>query len=257
MKKFLKSISFATLFFIVTTSFVTEKKITLVVAANLKTAMDSIITCYKIDNPDEIIQVTYGASGKFYEQISNDAPFDIFFSADMNYPNKLKEKKIAISPVKLYAIGKLVLWSKRMDPNTQEMNTLLDASIKKISIANPTTAPYGAKAIEAVKYFKIYEKVKSKLVYGENISQTAQFVAFGAADIGFIALSDALSPAMKKEAGKYYVIPENSYSPLEQGCAVLKHGKGNSIATKFYDYISSEKAIHILTYYGYAQKQNK
>ncbi|CAN5385764.1 molybdate ABC transporter substrate-binding protein [soil metagenome] len=257
MKNFIKPIFITALVFIVTTSLVTENKTTIVVAANLKTAMDSIITIFKINNPGEQIQVNYGSSGKFYEQISNDAPFDVFFSADMNYPNKLKENKFAISPVKLYAIGRLALWSKKIDPNTQQMNSLLDAGIKKIAIANPVTAPYGARAVEAMKFYKVYDKVKTKLVYGENIAQTSQFVAFGAADIGIIALSEALSPSMKKEGGKYYLIPDNSHAPLEQGCVLLKHGKGNAVATKFYDYISSEKAISILSYYGYSQKQTK
>lgn len=232
----------------------TAAKTNIVVAANLKTAMDSILIVYKLDYPNEEVQVTYGSSGKFYEQILNGGPFDIFFSADMNYPKKLKESRFAISPVKLYAVGRLALWSKKLDPNTQQMNTLTDASIKKIAIANPSTAPYGTRAVEAMKYYKVYDKVKDNLVYGENIAQCSQFVAFGAADIGIIALSEALSPLMKRKGGKYYIIPENSHAALEQGCVILKHGKGNTSATQFYNYISSEKAVNILTYFGYAQK---
>ena len=133
------------------------------------------------------------------------------------------------------------------------MNTLLNSKVKKIAIGNPKTAPYVAKAIESFKYYKIYDKVKPNLVFGENIAQAAQFVAFGAADIGIIALSDAMSPAMIKERGNYYVIPQESHSLLEQGCVILKHAKGNQAAKQFYDYISSEKAIQILTYYGYSQ----
>lgn len=231
-----------------------QQKATVVVAANLKTAMDSILKVYKLKNPTDVIQVTYGASGKFYEQISNGAPFDLFFSADMNYPTLLKNNGFAITTPKLYAIGRLAIWSKKWDPNTAKMNSLLDEKIKKIAIGNPKTAPYGAKALESLKYYKLYNTIKSNLVFGENIAQTAQFVAFGAADIGIIALSDALSPAMKKERGKYYVIPQESHSLLEQGCVILKHGKGNAVAKEFYDYISSEKAMQILTYYGYSQK---
>ena len=216
--------------------------------------MDSILIVYKLDYPNEEVQVTYGSSGKFYEQILNGGPFDLFFSADMNYPKKLKESRFAISPVKLYAVGRLALWSKKLDPNTQQMNTLTDASIKKIAIANPSTAPYGTRAVEAMKYYKVYDQVKDNLVYGENIAQCSQFVAFGAADIGIIALSEALSPLMKRKGGKYYIIPENSHAALEQGCVILKHGKGNTSATQFYNYISSEKAVNILTYFGYAQK---
>jgi len=246
------------LFFLIallgSTSFFAQTKATIVVAANLKTAMDSIYKVYHKENPADVIQITYGASGKFYEQITNGAPFDVFFSADMNFPIKLKESRFAISPVKLYAIGRIAIWSKKIDPNTQKMNSLLDPKVKKISIANPVTAPYGAKAVESMKRTKIYNKVKTNLVYGENITQAAQFVAFGAADIGIIAFSDVLSPAMKKERGKYYLIPQENHSPLEQGAVILKHGKGNATALRFYDYISSNKAKAILKHYGYSLK---
>ena len=242
------------LIFFVANSIFSQQKVTIVVAANLKTAMDSIQKVYKTKYPNDVIQITYGASGKFYEQISNGAPFDLFFSADMNYPKLLKNESFAVSPIKRYAVGRLAIWSKKIDPNTAKMNSLLDSQVKKISIANPKTAPYGAKAIESSKYYKIYDKIKNKLVFGENIAQAAQFVALGAAEIGVIALSDALSPAMKKEKGKYYVIPQQSHEPLEQGCVILKHGKDNAVAKRFYDYISSEKAVQILTYYGYSQK---
>lgn len=254
MKKLILLPAFAILLTLAGFKFQNSQPINIAVAANLKVAMDSIISVYKSAFPDEKIQATYGSSGNFYEQITNGAPFDIFYSADMNYPNKLRDNKIAISPVKLYAIGRLALWSKKIDPNTQQLNSILDASIKKIAIANPATAPYGARSVESLKFYKVYDKIKSKLVYGDNIAQTAQFVSFGAADIGIIALSEMLSPKMKKEGGKYFIIPENSHTPLEQGCVVLKHGKGNTTASKFYDYISSEKAIAILTYYGYSQK---
>ncbi|MBK0371064.1 molybdate ABC transporter substrate-binding protein [Flavobacterium agrisoli] len=240
-------------FFWITSLVVGQEKATVVVAANLKSAMDSVAKVYRIQYPKDVIQITYGASGKFYEQISNGAPFDLFFSADMNYPKLLKNNGISVSPIKMYAIGRLAVWSKKIDPTKAKMNSLIDSKIKKIAIANPKTAPYGAKAIESLKHFRLYDKLKPNLVYGENIAQAAQFVAFGAADIGIIALSDALSPAMKKEKGKFYVIPQESHKPLEQGCLILKHGKQNAAAKRFYDYISSEKAIQILTYFGYSQ----
>lgn len=231
-----------------------QQKITIVAAANLKVALDSITTVFKVQNPNVDARVTYGASGKLFEQISNGAPFDLFFSADMEYPNELKKKKLTASQVKMYATGKLVLWSKKTDPNIKKMNTLLNTNIVKISIANPATAPYGEKAVESLKFYKIYDKVKNKLVFGENINQTAQFATTGAADIGIIALSLVLTPNMKKENGKYYIIPEKSHTPLEQGCVILKHAQGNTNATKFYNFISSKKAAAILKYYGYSTK---
>jgi molybdate transport system substrate-binding protein len=231
-----------------------QSKITVVAAANLKTALDSIVSIYKIENAGTDIDVIYGASGNLFEQISNDAPFDIFLSADMDYPMKLKEKNFAISEVDIYAIGQLVLWSKKVNPAINQMNTLLDAGIVKISIGNPATAPYGKKAVESMRYYKVYDRVQSKLVYGENITQAGQFVSSGAADIGIVALSMALSPAMQKAGGKYYIIPEKSHNPLEQGGVLLKHAKGNRAAKSFFDFISSAKAIAIFTYYGYSQK---
>jgi len=236
------------------TIFQQAPKITIAAAADLKFAMDSMVTVYKAQNPGADIEVTYGSSGKFFEQISNDAPFDIFFSADIDYPNKLKDKGLTIGDIKTYGIGQIVLWSKNTDPNIEQMNTLLDASISKIAIANPDHAPYGKRAQEALLYYKLYDKVQSKLVFGENIAQTAQFVTTGAADIGIVALSLAVSPTMKNEGGKYYIIPEQSHTPLEQAYALLKHANANPTATKFYDFVSSPAAVNILKHYGFSQK---
>ncbi len=247
-------IHFLLLFFVMNSS-LGQEKTTIVVAANLKSAMDSVVKSYRYLNPKDDFQIIYGASGKFYEQISNGAPFDLFFSADVNFPKQLKIKGYAVSLVKKYAVGRLVLWSKKYDPNLLKINALLDSKIKKIAIANPQTAPYGAKAVACLKYYKIYDKVKSNLVYGENIGQTAQFVSLGAADVGFIALSDALSPIMKNEKGKFYIIPQESYPLLEQACVILKHGKNNIVAKKLFDFISTNQAIKILNYYGYSQSK--
>lgn len=235
-------------------TFQRPQKIIIAAAADLKFAMDSIITAYKAQNSGADIEVAYGSSGKFFEQISNDAPFDIFFSADVDYPDKLKDKGLTIGNIKTYGIGQIVLWSKKNDPNKEQMNTLLDEGIIKIAVANPRHAPYGKRAEESLKYYKLYDKVKDKLVIGENISQTAQFVTTGAANIGIIALSLAVSPAMKNKGGKYYIIPEQSHTPLDQAYVLLKHSAGNLTATKFYNFISSPAAINILKYYGFSQK---
>ena len=166
----------------------TPPKIAIAAAADLKFAMDSIISVFKSQHLGTDIDVTYGSSGKFFEQISNDAPFDIFFSADKDYPNKLQEKGFTVGSGKAYGIGQIVLWSKKTDPNLLQMKTLLNADIKKIAIANAEHAPYGKRAKESLEYYKLYERVQDKLVYGENIAQTAQFVTTGAADIGIVAL---------------------------------------------------------------------
>lgn len=230
------------------------QKVSVAAASDLKFALDSIISVYQKQHPSEKIQVTYGSSGKFFEQIQYDAPFDLYFSADVGYPKKLKAQGLTISEVKTYGIGRIVIWSKKIDPNVEKMNSLLNPKLNKIAIANPEHAPYGEKAKESLQYYKIYDEVKNKFVYGENISQTAQFVQLGAADIGIVALSLALSPTMQKADGKYYVVPEKSHKPLEQGYVVLKHAKNNPNAVKFYNFIASPKAIAILTHFGFTQK---
>jgi molybdate transport system substrate-binding protein len=230
------------------------QKISVAAASDLKFALDSIISVYQKQHPSEKIQVTYGSSGKFYEQIQYNAPFDLYFSADVDYPKKLKEQGLTISDVKTYGIGRIVIWSKKTDPNKEKMNSLLNPNLNKIAIANPDHAPYGEKAKQSMQYYKIYDQVKSKFVYGENISQTAQFVQLGAADIGIVALSLALSPTMQKAGGKYYVIPKESHKPLEQGYVILKQAKNNQNALKFYNFIASPTAIAILTHFGFTQK---
>jgi molybdate transport system substrate-binding protein len=255
MKKIIL-IAFSTLF-LVAFSPQKKEKLTIAVAANLKSAMDSIVSIYKKEYPEIDIQVTYGSSGKFYEQIKNGAPFDLFFSADMSFPIKLKNNGLTISKVKMYGIGKIVLWSKKIQVNDLKLEALTEQNVKKIAIANPLTAPYGAKAIECLKRNKIYKKIKPKLVYGDNVAQAAQFATFGAVDIAIIALSEALSPAMKKERGRFYIIPQENYSPLEQGCVILKKAKGKNSASNFYEFISFQNSIDILEYYGYTEKITK
>jgi molybdate transport system substrate-binding protein len=236
------------------TIFKQQPKIAIAAAADLKFAMDSIVTAFKAENAGVDIEVNYGLSGKFFEQISNDAPFDIFFSADVDYPNKLKEEGLTAGPVKAYGIGQIVLWSKKTDPNIQQMKTLLNTDIKKIAIANPDHAPCGKRGKESLEYYKLFDAAQDKLVYGENISQTAQFVMTGAVDIGIVALSLAVSPSMKNQGGKYYLIPEQSHTPLEQAYVLLKHSSGNAMVARFYNFISFPKAIRILKYFGFSQK---
>ncbi len=234
-----------------------QDKISVAAASDLKFALDSIISVYQKLHPSKKIQVTFGSSGKFFEQIQYGAPFDMYFSADVNYPQKLQQKGLTVSEVKIYGIGRIALWSKKLNPNKDKMNSLLDPAIKKIAIANPDHAPYGERAKESMEYYNIFDRLKSRLVYGENISQTAQFVQLGAADIGIVALSLALSPNMKKSGGNYYIIPEESHLPLKQGYVILKQGQNKPLATQFYDFMASEKAISILTHFGFEQNTNE
>ncbi len=245
------------LLFVITSTFSWGQNVDAILiaaASDLKFALDSVVTVFKKANPGARIEVTYGSSGKLFEQISQTAPFDLFFSADIQYPLTLKKKGIGISDVYTYGVGRIVIWSQVIDPNKEQINSLLDKMVNKIAIANPQHAPYGRRAEEALKYYKVYEKLKGKLVFGENISQTAQFVTTGAADAGIIALSLALSPTMKKLNGHYYVIPENAHKPLEQGFVVLKKAEQNPVAIAFKDFILGTEATKILGYFGFTKK---
>lgn len=222
-------------------------------AADLKFAMDSVVAVFTRQNPNIRIKVIYGSSGNFFQQINNAAPFDLFFSADIDYPRQLQQHRQTLSDVKLYGTGHLVLWSKTLDPNQEKMNTLLNSAVKKIAIANPALAPYGKRAEESLHYYQLYDKVKDRLVIGENIAQTAQYAQSGAADVGIIALSLALSPAMRQAGGHYWLIPADSHQPLQQGYVLLPHAKGNTGAEKFAAFFGSAGAAAVLRNFGFGQ----
>ncbi len=215
--------------------------------------MDSLITLFSRENPTITVKATYGSSGNFFEQINNGAPFDLFFSADIDYPRQLKQNNKTASEIHQYGTGQLVLWSKSIDPNREQMNTLLDNAVTKIAIANPAHAPYGKRAEEALQYYKLYDKVKDKLVIGENIAQTAQYAQTGAAQVGLIALSLALSPTMQQAGGKYWLIPATAHQPLSQGFILLAHAQGNMGAEKFAAFCSSETARTTLRRFGFGE----
>lgn len=229
-----------------------QRKLRIAAASDLKYAMDSVIATYSLSHQDVSVIVTYGSSGKFFEQISNGAPFDLYFSADVSYPDKLAALGKTGHPVMKYGTGRMVIWSRRVDPNVGGMRSLMDNKIGKIAIANPQHAPYGQRAVEAMKYEGVYEDVKGKLVFGENISQAAHFLTTGAADAGIVALSLALSPAMKSQ-GKYFLIPETAHQPLEQAVVILKAAASNADARAFQDFVLSDGGQAILSYFGFSE----
>lgn len=199
------------------------------------------------------VRVTYGSSGNFTTQIENGAPFDLFFSADVQYPQKLVSEGYAeAGSLYRYADGKLVLWvpnGSKIDLS-KGMEALLDSGIRKIAIANPKHAPYGRAAVAAMKSAGVYDKVEGKLVLGENISQTAQFVQSGTADVGMVALSLAVSPGMNS-SGRYVEVPAMDYPAIEQGAAILKQSKQKVEAAKFLDFMKTPVAKQILEKYGF------
>lgn len=235
------------------TSVAQTRKLTIAAASDLKYALDSVVSDYNKSHPKVTVVVVYGSSGKFYEQISNGAPFDMFFSADVSYPQKLEESGKTGQTFRKYGRGRLVIWSRRVDPAAQKMNALLDKRVNRIAIANPEHAPYGRRAVEAMKAAQVYDRVQSRLVYGENISQAAQFVTTGAADAGIVALSLALSPAMRN--GKYFLIPEDLHEPLDQAMVILKRAADNADARDFQEFVLDERAKAIFTYFGFAEPE--
>ena len=221
-------------------------------AADLNFAMKEIAQQYQHDTGNTL-KLSFGSSGNFFVQIQNGAPFDLFFSADSSYPEKLAQAGLADSlSLYRYAVGTIVLWvpdSSRLDLK-HGINVLLDPSIHKIAIANPATAPYGRAAEHALKQAGIYDRVKDKLVLGENISQTAQFVQTGNADIGIIAESLALAPTMKS-AGRYMEVPSQLYTPIQQAAVIVTSSRKKTAAEQFLNYLQQPAARVILQRYGF------
>ena len=226
------------------------EKITVAAAADLKFAMDEIITSFKKSSSGHELEVVYGSSGKFHTQIQQGAPYDLFFSADIKYPHELAKKGMAASEVKPYAVGRIVLWSNSMDASKMTLASLTDPKISRIAIANPKHAPYGKRAEEALKSLKLWDTLQPKLVYGENIAHTAQFVQTSNAQVGIIALSLALNPELSKKGG-YYLIPDKLHNPLEQGYIITKRGADKPLARQFADYMGSKPARSIMSKYGF------
>lgn len=228
---------------------VSAQKVVVAAAADLRYAMDEVVVAYKKLNPKSDIKVTYGSSGNAYQQIISGAPYDIYFSADIKYTQRLTEQGLTATKPKLYAIGFIVLWSHEIDVS-KGMSSLNNPKLKKLAIANPDHAPYGKRAQECLQHYKLYDKLKEKIILGENIAQTAQFAQTGNAEIGILALSLVLSPAMKNQ-GKYFLIDSKSYSPLEQAYVIIKKPTINAETFKFARFVASPEARGILKSYGF------
>jgi len=200
------------------------------------------------------LKLTYGSSGNFFSQIQNGAPFDLFFSADVSYPQKLEAAGLTEpGTIYEYATGKLVMWvpnASKLDLS-RGLSVLLDPSIRKIAVANPLHAPYGVAAVAALRHAGIYDQVKGKLVLGENISQTAQFVQSGNADVGLLALSLAVAPAMKSR-GRYVEVPASDYPPLLQAGVILKSSGNKELANQFMKFLKEPGTVALMEQYGFA-----
>src|SRR6267378_95532 len=228
------------------------REIRVAAAADMKFAMEELSGKFEKQSETRV-NVTYGSSGNFFSQFQNSAPFDVFFSADIEYPKKLEAAGLAEpSTLCQYAVGRIVIWTPadaKVDVTKHGWQTLLDARVEKIAIANPEHAPYGRAAVAALQKAGIYESVKAKLVYGENISQAAQFVQSGNAQAGIVAKSLAVSPAMRD--GKRWEIPADMHPALEQGAIVLKDAKNKDAARAFLEFVKSPSGRAILSKYSF------
>lgn len=226
------------------------EKITIAAAADLKFALDEIVAGFKKERPSDEVDVVYGSSGKFHTQIQQDAPYDIYFSADIELPRELARNGYAASEVRPYAVGRIVLWSTSLDATKMTLANLDDPKITRIAIANPKHAPYGKRAEEALRASGLWDKIEPKLVYGENIAHTAQFVQTGNAQVGVIALSLALGPELASKGG-YWLIPDKLHAPLEQGFVITKRAVANPLAKRFAQYMGSKSARATMTKFGF------
>jgi molybdate transport system substrate-binding protein len=228
------------------------QEITVAAAADLQFAMPDLAARFQKETGQQV-KFVYGSSGNFAQQLQNGAPFDMFFSANLDYPRQLEAAGLT-EPGTLYqyAKGRIVIWVPKhsaLDLNLG-LKALLDPSVKKIAIANPEHAPYGKAAVAAMQKEGIYDRVKDKLVLGENISQAASFVVSGAADTGIVALSLAQSPTMK-EQGRYAEVAAGDYPPIDQACVILRSSKNKQIAQQFLAFIRSSAVGDVLRSYGF------
>jgi len=216
------------------------------VAANFTEAAKEIAAAFQQKTGHEAV-LSFGSSGQFYTQITQDAPFQIFLSADNERPKKLVDDGLGVSDSRFtYAVGKLVLWSKTPDLVKGE-ETLKAASFAKLSICNPVAAPYGAAAVEAMKSLKVYDALQPKFVEGANITQAFQFVQTGNAELGFIALSQLTG----NDSGSRWLVPQTLYTPILQDAVLLKKGASNEAATAFMTFLKGPEARAIIEKYGY------
>ena len=245
----------------VPTTKVKPQKTTINVAAasDLKFAFDEIIDEFQRKFPEITIEVTYGSSGNFYAQLENKAPFDIFLSADINLPRKLIELGLAEKDTEfLYAVGRVGIWVRNDSPLDFEklgQAGLMDASVHSLAIANPKHAPYGRAAEAALHHFGLYEQVKDRLVFGENVAQATQFVETGSADVGIIAHSLALAPRLK-EKGRFWLIPAEAHPKLEQGGIILNWAKDHQACQQLRSFLVSESGQEILRRFGFERSND-
>lgn len=228
------------------------QEMTIAAAADLRFALDEITSRFQTETSVHV-KVVYGSSGNLFQQIQNGAPFDLFFSANSDYPKKLEAAGLSVPGTYYeYARGHLVLLTSSTSTwdLQQGLKVLLEPSIKRIAIADPGHAPYGQAAVAALKSQGIYNQVSGKIVVGENVAQAASFVTAGAADIGIVAKSLAVLPSARSQI-RFVEVPANGYPPIQQACVLLKSSTKQEAARRFLTYIQGPEASKILQQYGF------
>ena len=228
--------------------------ITIFAASDLQYALKDIKQEFLKKYPNNKITIIYGSSGKGMRQVAQNAPYDIYFSANMDYVETLYKKGFIVTKPILYAIGRIVIWSKNknFDPKIG-FNNFTKSWVNKIAIANPSHAPYGQKAKQSMVKKDIYNKIKPKIIFGENISATTSYIDTKAADIGVIALSLVLNPHIADtKYNKYYLIPSNLHEPLEQGYGITSYGKNSKLALKFYNFMQQNSTKVMMKKFGFS-----
>ena len=236
---------------LLTSTLVHAEPLTVAIAANLKYVFDDLAVAFKKETGIET-QSVLNSSGRIATQVRNGAPFDVFMSADMEYPDALYQDGFATTTAKPYAYGQLVLWTEKEVDLSKGVAFLADKSIDKIAIANPKVAPFGKQALKVLDYYKIRAVVEPKLIYGESITQVSQYVDAKVVDVGFSAKSIVLAPEAAGK-GQWVDVPPESYEPIAQGIVILKHGSvvNSEAARKFYGFVLSAKAREIFAKNGY------
>lgn len=223
-------------------------------AANLQFAIQDIVNAFE-ERSDILCNLVVGSSGQLTTQLTEGAPYDVFLSADLKYPNTLYEQNLTVGAPVIYAYGQLVLWSMLTQPSTSFKDLELD-KFEHLAIANPLNAPYGTAAIESMKYAGVYESLKPKLVFGESISQTNHFILSQSAEIGFTAKSVVLSPRMIGK-GYWADVDPASYQPIAQGAVVMNTSEYLQLAKEFLNFLFSDESKVILKQYGYLIPESK
>jgi molybdate transport system substrate-binding protein len=230
------------------------REVSIAAAADLKFALDEILGQFGKQYQDIHVNVSYGSSGNFYSQLINQAPFDLYLSADLEYPRKLANEGLTLPGSEfLYAVGRIAVWTPASSPIDVErlgMSSLNHATVTHIAIANPQHAPYGRAAEAAMRSLGVYDTAKPKLVFGDNVAQALQFVQSGNAQIGIVALSLALSPTIRPE-GRFWEVPLEKYPRMEQGGVILKWAKDPDAARALRTFLTGADGRSVLKRYGF------